>query len=52
VLVTDLYAPNTLEERVIEILKEKERLANIVMSKNHVIDLLNWKGNSDATETK
>jgi SNF2 family DNA or RNA helicase len=45
VLVTDLYAPNTLEERVIEILKEKERLANLVMSKDHVINLLNWKGN-------
>ena len=40
VLVTDMYSPGTIEEKVIEILKEKERIANLVINNEFVKDLL------------
>lgn len=40
VLVTDLYAPGTIEEQVIEILKEKERVANLIITNKVIKEML------------
>ena len=47
-LVTDLLDPHTLEKKVVNILKAKERLSDYMLDKNFLRDLLKEKEMADA----